>query len=44
MQSHLRIHPRCIFGSYIASNTADAFARACETSMHKLMNFLKKTK
>lgn len=40
MNSYLRIHPRCIFGSHNASNTADAVARTSEIAIDKLMEFL----
>lgn len=40
MDSFLRKHPRCIFGSHNASNTADAVARTSEIAIHKLMGFL----
>jgi hypothetical protein len=44
MQSYHRIHPRCTFGSHVASNTADAVARAREIAMGKSMEFIKKSK
>lgn len=40
MGSYLRTHPRCIFGSHNASNTADAVARTSEIAIAKLMSFL----
>lgn len=40
MNSYLRIHPRCIFGSHNASNTADAVTRTSEIAIDKLMGFL----
>lgn len=40
MNSYLRIHPRCIFGSHNASNTADAVKRTSEIAINKLMGFL----
>lgn len=40
MDSYLRIHPRCIFGSHNASNTADAVTRTSEIAIEKLMGFL----
>ncbi len=38
--SSLRSHPRCIFGSHNASNTADAVIRTSEIAIDKLMAFL----
>lgn len=38
--SSLRQHPRCVFGSHNASNTADAVERTSEIAIGKLMNFL----
>ena len=38
--STLRTHPRCVFGSHNASNTADAVARTSEIAIGKLMGFL----
>lgn len=43
MSSPLRSHPRCVFGSHNASNTADAVARTSEIAIGKLMEFLKIT-
>lgn len=40
MGSYLRTHPRCIFGSHNASNTADAVVRTSEIAIAKLMGFL----
>ncbi len=40
LESPLRAHPRCIFGSHNASNTADAVVRTSEIAIHKLMEFL----
>jgi D-3-phosphoglycerate dehydrogenase len=40
MDSYLRIHPRCIFGSHNASNTADAVKRTSEIAINKLRRFL----
>lgn len=40
MESLMRAHPRCVFGSHNASNTADAVARTSEIAIEKLMNFL----
>jgi D-3-phosphoglycerate dehydrogenase len=41
MDSYLRTHPRCVFGSHNASNTADAVTRTSEIAIDKLMAFLK---
>ena len=38
--SYLRSHPRCIFGSHNASNTADAVVRTSEIAIEKMMGFL----
>lgn len=40
MASYLRSHPRCVFGSHNASNTADAVVRTSEIAISKLMGFL----
>ncbi|MBM9613654.1 phosphoglycerate dehydrogenase [Desulfobulbus rhabdoformis] len=40
MTSYLRQHPRCIFGSHNASNTADAVERTSLIAIDKLMTFL----
>lgn len=40
MESYLRSHPRCIFGSHNASNTADAVTRTSEIAIAKLLGFL----
>ena len=40
MHSLLRKHPRCIFGSHNASNTADAVIRTSNLAIEKLMEFL----
>jgi D-3-phosphoglycerate dehydrogenase len=40
MDSYLRNHPRCLFGSHNASNTADAVTRTSEIAIDKLMGFL----
>ena len=40
MNSYLRTHPRCIFGSHNASNTVDAVTRTSEIAISKLMEFL----
>lgn len=41
MDSYLRSHPRCIFGSHNASNTIDAVERTSEIAIEKLIGFLK---
>lgn len=40
INSYLRTHPRCIFGSHNASNTEDAVVRTSEIAISKLMSFL----
>ena len=40
MDSYLRTHPRCIFGSHNASNTADAVERTSRIAIDKLLGFL----
>ncbi len=40
MDSYLRNHPRCIFGSHNASNTVEAVVRTSEIAIAKLMEFL----
>jgi D-3-phosphoglycerate dehydrogenase len=40
MDSYLRQHPRCIFGSHNASNTADAVERTSIIAIGKLLAFL----
>jgi len=40
MDSYLRTHPHCIFGSHNASNTADAVERTSHIAIDKLFNFL----
>lgn len=40
LDSYLRTHPRCIFGSHNASNTSDAVIRTSEIAIAKLMEFL----
>lgn len=40
MDSYLRTHPRCIFGSHNASNTTDAVMRTSKIAINKLMEFL----
>ena len=38
--SPLRQHPRCVFGSHNASNTADAVQRTSEIAINKLFSYL----
>ena len=40
VDSYLRTHPHCIFGSHNASNTADAVERTSHIAIGKLFNFL----
>lgn len=40
MDSYLRTHPRCIFGSHNASNTADAVTMTSKMAIEKLSSFL----
>jgi D-3-phosphoglycerate dehydrogenase len=40
MDSYLRTHPHCIFGSHNASNTADAVERTSHIAIDKLFIFL----
>ncbi|MEX0740641.1 MAG: phosphoglycerate dehydrogenase [Pseudohongiella sp.] len=40
MNSYLRAHPRCIFGSHNASNTSDAVVRTSEIAINTLKGFL----
>lgn len=40
MQSPLRSHPRCVFGSHNASNTVDAVIRASHQAIRHLAGFL----
>jgi D-3-phosphoglycerate dehydrogenase len=40
VNSYLRTHPRCIFGSHNASNTGDAVMRTSEIAIGKLMELL----
>jgi len=40
MDSYLRTHPRCVFGSHNASNTSDAVVRTSDIAIDKLMGFL----
>lgn len=39
-QAYLREHPRCVFGSHNASNTADAVTRTSELAIQQLIDFL----
>lgn len=41
LNSYLRTHPRCIFGSHNASNTTDAVLRTSKIAIEKLMEFLR---
>jgi D-3-phosphoglycerate dehydrogenase len=40
MDSYLRTHPHCIFGSHNASNTADAVIRTSTIAISKLVDYL----
>jgi len=40
MDSYLRTHSRCVFGSHNASNTSDAVVRTSEIAIGKLISFL----
>lgn len=40
LESRLRNHPRCIFGSHNASNTLDAVTRTSELAIKRLSEFL----
>jgi D-3-phosphoglycerate dehydrogenase / 2-oxoglutarate reductase len=40
MDSYLRTHPHCVFGSHNASNTADAVERTSHIAIDILFNFL----
>ncbi len=40
LESYLRTHPHCIFGSHNASNTADAVLRTSHIAIGKLFGFL----
>ena len=40
LDSYLREHPRCIFGSHNSSNTADAVERTSIIAINKLLNFM----
>ena len=44
MDSCLRDHPRCIFGSHNASNTSDAVERTSRIAISKLFDFLEVTR
>lgn len=41
MDSYLRTHPRCVFGSHNASNTSDAVMRTSKIAIEKIMDFLR---
>jgi len=41
MNSYLRTHPRCVFGSHNASNTSDAVVRTSQIAIEKIMEFLR---
>ena len=41
MNSYLRTHPRCIFGSHNASNTSDAVVRTSQIAIEKIIEFLR---
>lgn len=43
VDSYLRSHPRCIFGSHNGSNTVDAVIRTSELAIDKLREFLRAT-
>ena len=40
LNSYLRTHPHCVFGSHNASNTADAVERTSYIAMQKLFDYL----
>ncbi|MDH7944937.1 phosphoglycerate dehydrogenase [Pseudohongiella sp. SYSU M77423] len=40
LNSFLREHPRCVFGSHNSSNTIDAVIKTSELAINKLMGFL----
>jgi len=40
MDSPLRQHPHCVFGSHNASNTADAVERTSHIAIQKLFDYL----
>jgi D-3-phosphoglycerate dehydrogenase len=40
IDSYLRTHSRCIFGSHNASNTSDAVQRTSHIAIEKLFSFL----
>jgi len=42
IDSYLRTHPHCVFGSHNASNTADAVERTSHIAIDLLFNFLSK--
>jgi len=41
LDSYLRTHPRCIFGSHNASNTRDAVERTSEIAISRVMEYLR---
>lgn len=41
INSYLRIHPRCIFGSHNASNTKDAVFKTSMVALEKIISFIK---
>ncbi len=41
MNSYLRTHPRCVFGSHNASNTSDAVMHTSNIAIEKIMVFLR---
>jgi len=43
MNSYLRTHPHCVFGSHNASNTAEAVERTSHIAIQKLFGFLGNT-
>ncbi len=40
LDSPLRLHPRCVFGSHNASNTIDAVERTSQVAIRKLFDYL----
>lgn len=40
MDSYMRNHPHCVFGSHNSSNTADAVTRTSEIAIEKMIEFL----
>jgi D-3-phosphoglycerate dehydrogenase / 2-oxoglutarate reductase len=43
MNSYLRTHPRCVFGSHNASNTSDAVMSTSKIAIEKITDFLRGT-